>query len=130
MFAPDAGGGGAAFAGISDAVAGVVEAANAGFAISENGGQPLLHAIEQLEVAVADALRDSIALEAEPALGSTPNAKIYKPFIASVASDHVQGAIPVLKKLHQDLINAHAAVQKAMNNYQNTEHVNASTLQA
>lgn len=126
----DPGGGGGAFQGITDAVAGVVEAANAGFAISENGGQPLLNAIDQLATAVADALRNSSVLEAEPQIGSTPNAKVYKPFIPTVASDHVQGAIPMLTKLHQDLINAHAAVQKAMDNYQNTEHANASTLQA
>jgi hypothetical protein len=32
--------------------------------------------------------------------------------------------------LHEDLINAHAAIQKAMDTYQNTERANTSTLQA
>lgn len=41
-------------------------------------------------------------------------------------------AIPVLKKLHEDLINAHAAIQKAMQNFQNTENTitrSAKTIQ-
>jgi hypothetical protein len=94
MLVDPGGGGSAAFEGISAAVAGVVAAANGGFGISENGGQSLLNAIDDLKAAVADALSSGVALEGEPPLGSTPNAKIYKPFIASIATDPVQGAIP------------------------------------
>lgn len=122
----DPGGGSIAFQGISEAVAGVVAAANVGFAISDNGGKPLLNAIHQLQIAVADGLRNAQMLENEPSLGSTPNAKIYKPFIATVASDPSQGAIPVLRKLQVDLNDAYAAVQKAMQNYDNTELGNTS----
>lgn len=124
----DPGGGGGAFQGISSAVSGIVAASDAGFAISENGGQSLLNAIEDLQEAVRTALGKSSALEQQPALGSTPNANVYKPFLATVASDPTQGAIPVLRKLQADLNNAHAAVKKAMDNYQNTDHTNATTL--
>lgn len=127
----DAGGGGSAsasFAGISAAVGGIVAAVNAGFAISENGGQPLLNAIQDLQTEVRHALDDASILSAHPPLGSTPNANIYKPFLATIASDPTQGAIPVLKKLQTDLNNAHDAIQKAMNNYHATDQGNAGNL--
>lgn len=122
---PD-GGSGNSFADISVAVGGLVEASNAGFGISENGGQPLLDAIHDLQVQVADALRDSANLEQEPPLGSTPNAKIYKPFIATVASDPTQGAVTVLKRLHDDLDDAYAAIQKSISNYERADEGSAT----
>jgi hypothetical protein len=124
----DPGGGGAAFQGIGSAVSGIVAAADAGFAISENGGQPLIDAIQDLQDQVRTALSQSHRLEMQPPLGDTPNATVYKPFLATVASDPTQGAIPVLKKLQQDLISAHSAVQKAMDNYKNTDQGNASNV--
>jgi hypothetical protein len=128
MLAPEAGGGaGAAFAGIGTAVGGIVAAVNSGFGISENGGQALIHAIDDLSAAVAMALAKALTLGREPALGSTPAAAVYKPFLATVATDPTQGALPVLKKLHEDLQNAHSAIQKAMQNYQATEQANASS---
>jgi hypothetical protein len=123
-------GGGAAtsFAGIHVAVDAIVAAASEGFAISENGGQPLLNAIQDLQTEVRTALNDSSILTTHPPLGSTPNANIYKPFLATIASDPTQGAITVLKKLQTDLSNAHTAIQKAMNNYHATDQGNAGTL--
>jgi hypothetical protein len=126
----DPGGGSAAFQGIGNAVSGIVEAANAGFAISENGGQPLLNAIEDLATEVASALGKSSVLGSHLPLGTTPNANVYKPFLASVATDPVQGAVPALRKLHDDLTSARAAIQKAMDNYQNADQESASNVQS
>jgi hypothetical protein len=119
-------GGGGGFAGISEAVSGIVAASAAGFTISENGGQPLLNAIQDLQEEIRSALGKSSALEQEMALGTTPNANIYKPFLATVASDPSQGAIPVLKKLQNDLNDAHAAIQKSMANYHGTDQESAA----
>jgi hypothetical protein len=128
MLAADAGGGAsAAFAGIGSAVNDIVLAANNGFGISGNGGQALIHAIDDLSKAVETALSRAQILSMDPALGTTPAATVYKPFLATVATDPAQGAIPVLKKLQKDLTNAHAAIQKAMQNYQATEQANASS---
>jgi hypothetical protein len=129
MLADPGGGGavnaGAAFAGIGTAIGGIVAAANSGgFGISHDGGQALINAIDDLHTAVTAALRKSDQLRSEPALGTTPAANVYKPFLATVASDPVQGAIPVLKKLQTDLVNGHAAIQKAMQNFQDTEQQN------
>jgi hypothetical protein len=121
-------GGGGAFEGISAAVGGIVEAADAGFTISESGGQPLLNAIQELQTEIRTALSKAHRLELQPPLGTTPNAKVYKPFLATVASDPTQGAIPVLKKLQTDLNDAHAAIQKSMANYSDTDQGNASNV--
>jgi hypothetical protein len=128
MLADPGGGGvnaGAAFAGIGTAIGGIVAAANTGgFGISHDGGQALLHAIDDLHKAVTSALRKSTQLEQQPPLGTTPAANVYKPFLATVASDPAQGALPVFKKLQTDLVNAHAAIKKAMQNFQETEQAN------
>jgi hypothetical protein len=123
----DPGGVGAseAFAGMGSSIDAIFTAANSGgFGISENGGQALLRALDELKTAVENALRNSSQLEEQPALGSTPAANVYKPFLATIASDPTQGAIPALRKLQKDLANAHAAINKAMQNYQETEHAN------
>lgn len=124
MAAP--GGGGGAFDGISEAVSGIVAASDSGFMVSENGGQPLLDAIDELSREVRTALGRSSVLGQRLPLGSTPNAEIFAPFIATVATDPTQGAIPVLKKLQEDLTAAHTAIQKAMDNYNAAEQENAS----
>ncbi len=65
----DPGGGAVAFQGISAAVDGIVAASEAGFTISENGGQPLLSAIEDLQTEVRTALGKSSVLEQSAAVG-------------------------------------------------------------
>lgn len=129
----DAGGGGgasASFAGISDAVNGLVHASELGFMISENGGQPLLNAIQELQAEITTALNKSSMLEQQMALGTTPNATVYKPFLATVASDPTQGAISALKKLKTDLQSAHDVIQKAMSSYHGADQGSASGVNA
>lgn len=120
-------GGGGGFAGISDAVMGITAAVNAGFTISDGGGQPLLNAIQELQDEIRSALRKASQLEMEPKLGTTPAANVYKPFLATVASDPTQGAIPVLTKLQSDLDEAHKAIQKSIDNYRATDAAAASS---
>jgi hypothetical protein len=122
------GGGGGAFDGISEAVSGIVAASDAGFMVSENGGQPLLDAIRDLQREVATALARADFLQQQPPLGTTPNAVIYKPFLSTIASDPSQGAIPVLRQLQRDLLSAEAAIKKAMANYQEGERANTATI--
>lgn len=110
-----------AFQGITEAVGGIMRAVDEGFTISENGGQPLLTAIQDVKSAVELALRRSQFLDREPALGGTPNALIYKPFLATIATDPAQGAIPVLKQLLADMVKAEEAIKKAMASYRDAD---------
>jgi len=127
MFSPETGG--AAIAGMGTAIDAITTAANSGgFGISANGGQSLLNAITDLQHAVESALGRSSNLGHEPGLGTTPAANVYKPFLGTVATDPVQGAIPALRKLQTDLVNAHAAIKKAMQNFQETEQANTGMM--
>jgi hypothetical protein len=130
MFAPETGGGGgsAGFQGITTAVDSLVAAGSAGFALSENGGQPLIAAIQSLQAEVRSALGKSKQLEAQPPLGNTPNAKVYKPFLATIASDPDQGAITVLRKLQDDLNRAEAVVKQAMKNFDEADTGSATNI--
>lgn len=130
MFAPEVGGGGesAGFQGITTAVDSLVAAGSAGFALSENGGQPLIAAIQSLQTEVRSALAHSQVLEDQPKLGSTPNAKIYKPFLASIASDPDQGAMAVLTKLQDDLNRAEAVIKQAMKNFDEADTNSATNV--
>jgi hypothetical protein len=110
-----------AFQGITEAANGIVAAALDGFSVSENGGQPLLDAIQDLKTEVESALRKSSWLASEPPLGSTPNAEIYKPFLATIASDPAQGAVPMFRQLLDDLNKAEAAIKQAMANYRDAD---------
>jgi hypothetical protein len=120
--------GGGSFVGISNAVSGITAAVSAGFTISEGGGQPLLDAIQELQDEIQSALVKASQLELEPKLGTTPAATVYKPFLATVASDPTQGAIPVLKKLQTDLTDAQTAIRKSMDNYNRTEDQASSAI--
>jgi hypothetical protein len=116
------------FQAISAAVSGLVAASETGFTISENGAKPLLDAIEDLAGVVAGAMGQSSVLTSHLPLGGTPNATVYKPFLATIATDPEQGAIPALRKLHGDLTNAHTAIKKAMDNYREVEARNTSAV--
>jgi hypothetical protein len=118
------------FQGITEAVVGIVQAVDQGFALSENGGEPLLKAIQELKTEVENALRDSTVLQAHPPLGSTPNAKIYTPFLATIATDPVQGAIPVLEQLLADMVSAENAIKTAMANYREADAAAGARLAA
>jgi hypothetical protein len=116
------------FQAISAAVTGLVAASRTGFTISESGAKPLLAAIEDLAGVVAGAMGQSSVLTSHLPLGGTPNATVYKPFLATIATDPEQGAIPALTKLHDDLANAYTAIKKAMDDYREVEARNTSAV--
>lgn len=108
----------AGLAGISSAVASFRTAAASGVGVNEFGGQALLTAIEKMHDGVTKALDKADYLSQEPALGTTPAAVVYKPFLATVATDPVQGFIPAMKKFQEDLVQFRSDVEKSMAAYQ------------
>lgn len=111
----------AGLAGMTSAVSGFQAATAAGFRIGETGGQALLNAIDDMLAGVADALNGAERLSQEPPLGTTPAAQVYKPFLATVATDQVQGFIPALIKFRQDLEQLRSDVEQSMGTYQSTD---------
>jgi hypothetical protein len=54
----------------------------------------------------------------------TPAAQVYEPFLATVATDPVQGFIPALQRLQKDLEDTKDMIKKSMETYQATDHGN------
>ncbi|KAA2264575.1 hypothetical protein F0L68_05550 [Solihabitans fulvus] len=108
-------------AGISQAVTGLKAAAAEGFAISDAGGQALIKAIDTLSNKLDSALQQASILGQEPPLGLTPAAQVYKPFLATIATDPEQGLVPALKQLQQDLKDTKDSIQQSMESYQATD---------
>jgi len=118
----------AGFAGISDAVQQLDIAASQGFTVSGPGAGALMSAVTEMQRDVAAALDKAARFAQEPLLGQTPAAQVYKPFMASIATDPVQGFIPFLKRLQQDLANAETALRKSMPAYDDSDQSNASAI--
>jgi hypothetical protein len=112
---------GESLSGASLAVASLKAASAQGFSVNEAGGKALIGAINTMYDGVTDALRQSTFLGQEPPLGMTPAALVYKPFLATVATDPDQGFIVAMKKFQQDLLDAKDSIQKSMDTYKATD---------
>ncbi|HUQ58416.1 hypothetical protein [Lentzea sp.] len=95
--------------------------AGVGWAINDSGGQALINAAKDLYDELGEILSQADQLTEELPLGVTPAAQVYKPFIATVASDPAQGAITVLKKLRKEALEFQSEVEKAMAAYESTD---------
>ncbi|WP_367135649.1 hypothetical protein [Saccharothrix sp. HUAS TT1] len=89
----------------------------AGFTVSTTGGEALLRAIEMINFDLDRAAQATGRLTQEPPLGTTPAAQVYKPFLATIASDPVQGLEAALKQFRSDLDRLGEQVQEAMKLY-------------
>lgn len=95
--------------------------AQGGWAINESGGQALISAATDLYDELGEILVDAGNLALELPLGTTPAAQIYKPFLATVASDPHQGAITALTKLREEALEFKGEIEKAMAAYEATD---------
>lgn len=111
----------AGISGMSAAVSQFGAATAAGFTISAKGGEALIQAIDRIGLD-ADRLGMEVArLSQEPPLGTTPAAQVYKPFLATVASDPDQGLKAALVRFNADLARLKAQVAQAMEHYRTTD---------
>ncbi|CCH34647.1 hypothetical protein ABZ816_30205 [Actinosynnema sp. NPDC047251] len=110
--------------GMSTAVQGFRAATAAGFTISADRGQALLTAIGDMQLVLEAAIAKSSVITQEPPLGTTPAARVYRPFLATIASDPAQGFLPAVKKLSEDLTRLAADVRQSMGVYGTAEDQN------
>lgn len=115
---------GESLGGASLAVANLKAASAQGFGVSEAGGQALIKAIDTMYDGVTEALDKSLLLGQEPPLGTTPAAQVYKPFLATIATDPAQGFIAAMKEFQQDLLDAKESIRKSMDVYKATDQGN------
>jgi hypothetical protein len=105
--------------GFSDALSSLKAAgAGGGWGINESGGQALISAAQDLYDELGDILVKADTLGQELPLGTTPAAQVYKPFLATIATDPDQGLIAALTKLREEALEFKAEVEKAMAVYQ------------
>ncbi|ROP40374.1 hypothetical protein EDD40_5782 [Saccharothrix texasensis] len=111
----------AGISGMGTAVAEFRAATAAGFTISARGGDVLVRAIDRM-VQQSDRLAfEADRLSLEPPLGTTPAARVYKPFLATISSDPDQGFKTALTRFRADLIEMKTQVTKAMEHYRTTD---------
>ncbi|AHH95482.1 hypothetical protein [Kutzneria albida] len=119
----------AAIDGISGAVSQLKAAsASGGFSITEEGAEPLLKAVADLKAEVRSHIMKSTGLAEVLPLGQTPAAQVYRPFMATVASDQAQGLLPFLHKLQTDLDDVENTIRKSVALQQDADHSGASSL--
>ncbi|GGS33850.1 hypothetical protein [Actinokineospora fastidiosa] len=92
-------------------------ASSQGFTFSGPGAQALRAAVTEMQDKVNYMLTEAVYLSEEPLLGQTPAAQVYKPFMASVATDSTQGFIPFLKSLQEDLASIEASLKASTGAY-------------
>jgi hypothetical protein len=121
---------GGGFAGVTEAVQQLKTAATTGggFTISDDGAHTLNSALQQVLDQVGLALGKGQLLGHRPALGTTPAANAYKPFLATIWSDGAQGGEAALKQLQKDLQDAMDTITKASASYQHNEQQIKTTL--
>lgn len=109
---------------------GLKQAAESGsFAISEDGAQAYLKAIESAEKDLRKLDLEMQSLEQDTKLGTSPDAVA----ITRYNREGVQGGagttgiIPAIKQLRSALNEARQALQKAIENYREVDSSNAST---
>ena len=95
--------------------------ASGGWAINESGGRALISAAQELYEELGAILAQTDQLSEELPLGTTPAAQVYKPFMATVASDPAQGAVTVLTKLREEALEFKGEVEKAMAAYESAD---------
>ncbi|GAA1313528.1 hypothetical protein [Saccharothrix xinjiangensis] len=98
-----------------------------GFAVSEDSGAPLVEVLDSFLLLMRARQIDLGRLAIEPPLGMTPAARVYKPFIASIAADPVQGSQAVLKDFQQKLLLMKEQITEAMKLYQANEENNTNS---
>ncbi|TQM82994.1 hypothetical protein FHX81_5407 [Saccharothrix saharensis] len=111
----------AGISGMGTAVADFGAAVGAGFVVSAKGGAALIEAIDRIQAQSERAIQTADRLAQEPPLGTTPAARVYKPFLATIASDPDQGFVPALRRFTTDLALLRDQVVQAMDLYRTTD---------
>jgi hypothetical protein len=103
-------------------------AASGGWAVSEQGGQALIQAIDNIVKGLDSAEGDLHSINQQPKLGTSPGANVTKPFVHQVASSGQDSFISALDTLKSSLSTARSAINTAMRNYQETDAAQRSAL--
>ncbi|UVS80227.1 hypothetical protein [Actinokineospora sp. UTMC 2448] len=105
-------------------------ASSQGFTFTGPGAQVLLDAVTRMQDRVNGMLLEAQDLAFEPSLGQTPAAQVYRPFMASVATDPVQGFLPFLQSLQQDLASIEESLKATVTEYRTQDETSAQNIKS
>jgi hypothetical protein len=128
--APDGGGGGSSWLSGMDSLgqqmADFAASAKAGqFSVNDAGGKALLGAIQEMQAWLGQSFMQAQRLARTGEYGATHGAGVVEPYMNNVATDG-DGLVPMLEKFQTVLNDAQDAINKAMENYKQTDSDNAT----
>jgi hypothetical protein len=95
------------------------------FSVNDAGGKALLGAIQEMQAWLGSQFRQADSFSRTGEYGKSHGAGVVEPYMNQVATD-ADGLIPMLEKFQGALNDAQDAINKAMENYKQTESANAS----
>ena len=107
----------AALAGFSEGVASLKQATSDGFAVSGEGVQVLLDAVNEFYEELDEMSGEIRFLGEEWPIGTTPAAQLYRPHFAATAKDPQQGVVAAVNKLKEELRAIRESLEKARASY-------------
>jgi hypothetical protein len=130
MYIDDGGGGSAQIQSIMDSMnAFAGAAASGGFEVSEKAGNDLIGAINGFQEWLNERSDLLMYLEQERKLGASNGAKVMTPYVQQVATDG-QGFITQLQALRESLNKAKEGIDKAMQNYRETDAAKQASMKS
>lgn len=115
-------GGGGGLAAMSGDMTKLKDTINSGdVTFTEEAAEALKSGMKDLQKTLRSVMAKSARLSQEPPIGQTPAAKVFKPFLATVATDADQGFVPVLKKMLKDADDIVDAIDKSAKSTQATD---------
>ncbi|MEU4806667.1 hypothetical protein [Actinosynnema sp. NPDC023587] len=110
---------------------GLKQAAESGsFAIKQSGAEAYIKAIEEAEMEINSLNRDLYRLQQETRLGTSPDAQAMSRYNAESANGGggTTGIVPAIEQLRVALLDAKAALRKAVENYREVDDAAANSL--
>ena len=95
-----------------------------GYSVNETGGRQVMDIVAQFRAELAEQRRGSLTtLTQPPMLGSSPGAEFLSQHAQRVATGDPQSLLTVLAQAEVVLDHIDLAIRRAMDGYQETEHV-------
>ncbi len=110
--------------GVSDLKGALAE----GVTFTEEAADALKSTMRQLQATLREVHADALRLGQELPIGDTPAAKVYKPFLATIATDPDQGLVPQLVKMQRDAQDVLDAIDKSARSTQTTDGDNVTVV--
>lgn len=96
----------ASAAGMAGSVAYLKDTVNSGtLKMTQEAADKLVNGMEELQATLVRVVAEKQTISTEPLIGDTEKCRVYRPFLASIATDPDQGLLPQIEKMQDDAQN-------------------------